>query len=312
MKLRYILVTMMILLIPLLAFGLDIDEDSNDAVDIAYGGTNAITAAAALTNFGQNTGTDITADLEEEAHGDEHIEATGADAVASWAWGGALTVGDATPPVASGYVYDCTGATAVTILDFYDSGDDDKSEFTAGKTRFRVLMNSASVKMAFNATTNPTTNLSGNASTDFSGSASEFTMLEFLYVGTYWQCINLNMGFSDPTTFASKLVIHQAQDADGDTMTTAEAYNFVWFATGAGTIALPAVVDGMNFCVENHTDGDVLIDPNGTDAIKLNGGTQLTDGWMIIGTDIGDGCCFKYFEAGAWSAWCNGYESNGS
>ena len=79
-------------------------------------------------------------------------------------------------------------------------------------------------------------------------------------------------------------------------------------ALDAGTIALPAVVDGMNFCVENHTDGDVYIDPNGTDAIKLNGGTQTADGLRIIGTDIGDGCCFKYYEAGAWSAWCNGYE----
>jgi len=44
------------------ALALDIDTDSNDAVDIVYGGTNATSAGAALTNLG----------AESETHASEH------------------------------------------------------------------------------------------------------------------------------------------------------------------------------------------------------------------------------------------------
>jgi len=40
-KSKYFLITILILLIPFLAFGLNIDSDSNDCVDILYGGTNS-------------------------------------------------------------------------------------------------------------------------------------------------------------------------------------------------------------------------------------------------------------------------------
>ena len=89
-------------------------------------------------------------------------------------------------------------------------------------------------------------------------------------------------------------------------------YGGVWFASDAGEIDLPAVAVGMELTIENHTDGDVHIDPDGSEQIKLNGATALTGGYRIIGTDIGDSCVLRYYSAGVWSAYCYGYEDAGS
>ena len=144
-----------------------------------------------------NSGTDITVDLEEETHAADHIP-SGADPVEPWLWGGALEIGDATPPIASGYVYDCTGATTITITDFYAVGSDDHTGFVSGKSRFRVWMNDEEVTVDFSANAE----IEGNAGQDFTGSASDFVLLEFLYLDTGWQCTNFTSGFSNPTTLA--------------------------------------------------------------------------------------------------------------
>ena len=100
-------------------------------------------------------------------------------------------------------------------------------------------------------------------------------------------------------------------DADGGD-TDAYCYGGVWYASGAGTLTMPAVADGMEITIENHTDGDVYIDPDGSEQIKLNGGTALTAGYRIIGTDTGDSCVCRYYSSGVWSCYCYGYESAGS
>lgn len=225
-----------------------------------------------------------------------------------------LADGDTDFTVANEGLYYTNGLGAVTIDDFSDA-DQNHSEFVTGDY-IGIVMDDATVKIDMSGNAN----IEGNANTDFTGSASHVVTLIYMFfengyggaVDDHWVCLNYNMGFSDATTFPVKLGHNTLQDADGGTMTEAQSYNTTWQATGAGTIVLQPVGEKMNFCVENHTAGDVLIDPDGTDAIKLNGGTQLTDGFMIIGTDIGDGCCCEYFEAGAWSCWCEGYEDNGS
>jgi len=245
MKLRYILVTMMILLIPLLAFGLDIDEDSNDAVDIAYGGTNAITAAAALTNLGQNAGTDITADLEEETHADEHLKG-GADPISRLFEG--VTVSTIVPTgagadtdgiVVSGSLYNTTGLT-ITFDNFVDEADGDESTYSDGDF-FGLIMNASTAKIDFS----DNANIEGNANTDYTGSSTQIMILVFVYEDSVWKCINLNSGFSDPLTMAVGKIQganNIITDTDGIILTTAQM-NSVVIMTGAGEVQLPDVCD---------------------------------------------------------------------
>jgi len=100
-------------------------------------------------------------------------------------------------------------------------------------------------------------------------------------------------------------------DADGGDA-DAYCYGGVWFASGAGTAALPPVAVGMQITIENHTDGDVYIDPDGNEQFKLNGAAALTAGYRILGTDVGDSCVLTYYSAGVWSAYCYGYADAGS
>ena len=54
---RFILIAILILLLPVLAFGLNIDTDSNDKVDCTYGGSNVGTCTGTgLCNIRDNEG----------------------------------------------------------------------------------------------------------------------------------------------------------------------------------------------------------------------------------------------------------------
>jgi len=120
------------------------------------------------------------------------------------------------------------------------------------------------------------------------------------------------MVFGAPSTNVSAITwkyhgqVTSVVDADGGDA-DAYCYGGVWMATGEGIIALPAVAVGMQITIENHTASDVTIEPDGTDAIKLNGAAILADGVNIVGTDIGDTCVLTYMAAGDWSAFCYGY-----
>ena len=103
-----------------------------------------------------------------------------------------------------------------------------------------------------------------------------------------------------------------ANPADGEI--DAYCYGGVFFASGTGTAVLPPVAVNMQVTVENHTADDVYIDPDASgteDTIRLNG-VALTQGFRIIGTDLGDGCVCTYYAADTWSCFCSGYEDAGS
>jgi hypothetical protein len=70
-------------------------------------------------------------------------------------------------------------------------------------------------------------------------------------------------------------------------LTAAQCYGTFVELTGAGTVTLPAGVQGMNLVVHPTTTGAAYIDPNGAEAIALNG-TSLTGGWRITTTTAGN------------------------
>lgn len=125
-------------------------------------------------------------------HADQHAP-EGADPVRTWYDGGTLA-DDATPPVAAGYIYNCSG-NSVTITDFYDSGDDDDGDFVDGD-QIAVLMDETDVDIDFTTGTN----IIGNADTDFVGTDAQPRLVVFTFLNGVWYAENLNDGFSDALT----------------------------------------------------------------------------------------------------------------
>lgn len=167
-----------------------------------------------------HAGTDITADLEEESHASEHTIGGGdvIDRLFEGADPVALTIGDATPEVASKGLYDCVGGTTITITDFVDS-DGDHSEFSDGDY-IGVLMNDSDVTIDLSSNSN----IEGNVETDYTGHATILNLLIFTFIEEtsddvsvdYWQCINYNMGFSNPTTFSANVRIDSGTNPTTD------------------------------------------------------------------------------------------------
>jgi len=223
----------------------------------------------------------------------------------SWTWGEKLTVGDANPPVVAGYLYDCTDGTTITITDFFDSGNDDHSEFVTGD-RIGVLMNDSDVTIGFDSAT-----IEGNAETQFTGHPTTVLLIEFIYRDGVWYSPTLTSGLTNAVTMSAKIGRNHNTFTGNDTMTDDEAYNYTHYVTAAAVINLPAVGAYHEFSIKNHTDGDVNINPDNANYIKLNGAAAFHVGDSIVGTDIGDGCSCEYYAANTWACDCVGYEDAG-
>ena len=82
--------------------------------------------------------------------------------------------------------------------------------------------------------------------------------------------------------------------------------------TGAATITLPAVAEGMSVSI--HTIGAIAVsvDPNASDKIWLDG-TALDDGDKITNKSTsGDIAVLTYYSADGWHATTNGWTDGGA
>ena len=236
-----------------------------------------------LTNA--NAGTDVTADLEEETHASEHTIG-GADITDRLFEGvtvAAITVGDATPPVASKGLYITTGATAITITDFYDSGDDNDGDFADGDY-FGLILEDVDVIIDFATGTN----IKGNADTNLTGLASNPLLLIFVWRSGVWYCVNFNSGFSNALTMAAKINMVVTAISGNDTLTAAEQWNGRVFVSAASVLNAAGVAEGMEVVIVSHTADDVDFNPDDADQISLNGAAADTAGDAVRLTNIGE------------------------
>jgi hypothetical protein len=89
-------------------------------------------------------------------------------------------------------------------------------------------------------------------------------------------------------------------DANGMTISAAQAYGYIHWATGAGTWNLPAAAAGMSLCVYSTTAAAVVINPDDSDVIVLNG-TALSAGDSITSASgAGDFVCLIARDAEYW------------
>jgi hypothetical protein len=92
-------------------------------------------------------------------------------------------------------------------------------------------------------------------------------------------------------------------DADGMTssaMATAGMYGTMFFATGAGTWALPGAVAGMNFCVYSTGANAIIINPDDADVIVLNGAALSAGDSITSASAAGDFICLVALDATNW------------
>jgi hypothetical protein len=110
-----------------------------------------------------------------------------------------------------------------------------------------------------------------------------------------------SIGLASTGSFQGAVAINS--DANGmssSEMTAVGLYNTMFFATGAGTWALPTAAAGMNFCVYSTTAAAIVINPDDSDDITLNG-TLLADGDSITSASgAGDFICLIAIDATHW------------
>ena len=177
-----------------------------------------------------------------------------------------ITVGDTTPPVASGGLYITTGATTVEVLDFYDSGDDNDGDFSDGDF-FGLIVEDADFTIDFSTGTN----IKGNADTDFTGIAANPVLVIFVWRSGVWYCTNLNSGFSDPLTFAAKTIMKVTLISGNDTLEANEQYNGRVFVSAASVLNAAGVETGMEVTVVMNVTANVDFNPDNADTITLDG-----------------------------------------
>lgn len=106
--------------------------------------------------------------------------------------------------------------------------------------------------------------------------------------------------------------ITTASYSSNQTLTAAQCYGSVIYVTGAATITLPAVADGMSVTVVTIGAVAVSVDPNASDLIYLDG-TALDDGDKITNTSTaGDIAVLTYYSADGWHASTNGWTDGGA
>jgi len=106
--------------------------------------------------------------------------------------------------------------------------------------------------------------------------------------------------------------VQTASYAANQTLTAAECNGYVVYVTGAATITLPPVADGMSVTILTIGNVAVSVDPNASDLIYLDG-VALDDGDKITnGSASGDMAVLTYHSSVGWYAATNGWTDGGA
>ena len=236
---------------------------------------------------------------------------------------GIFADGDTTPDVSSGAVF-ITANTGATVISDFDT------ELTNGKVIF-VIANDANTGLDFTAS-----GLEG-AALDFTLVDGEVAMFIYATADSKWHYNGFPKAFTQATSgltastiltanvsgvmvsnAAIGLITHngrlktptpQIATPSSFTMGGDGLYGGVYIGTGDTTANLPAIgTNHYNFTVKARGATTPTLEPNGTDAIFLNG-TSCGDGVNIVGSGTaGDMVVMEYGGAdGDWEATGNGF-----
>lgn len=176
-------------------------------------------------------------------------------------------------------------------------------------TSFSGLSNGCFVVVRADAGDTITVKTSGNISTGGLGDAvlvgDDKHFLLFVYDGT-----TANLVAASPNL--PKFVQEVYAYSGNQTLTASQCYGSTIYVTGAATITLPPVADGMSVRVVTIGAVAVSVDPDAADLIRLEG-AALDDGDKITNASTsGDEAILTYYSADGWYASTNGWTDGGA
>jgi len=134
------------------------------------------------------------------------------------------------------------------------------------------------------------------------------TLATIMVAATFW--MNAGTITQDYATNAPSF-LNTASYGSNQALTATECSGYVVYVTGAATITLPAVADGMSVTVITIGAVAVSIDPNASDKIWLDG-VALDDGDKITNTSTsGDITVVTYYSADGFHATTNSWTDGG-
>ena len=183
--------------------GENIQDNTIDVDSLDWGAFTDLGEGGAVTwgNIAEGelaNSTVVSADIKDGVIVDADVAAAAAIAMSKVAWPTTITTrdADATPEVAPGGFYKLTNTGALTVTNFIDS-EDGETAFSNGD-EILILLDDADITIDFSENAD----IEGNAGVDFTASASQVTLLHFVYENTRWNCTNLTIGMSSPTVLA--------------------------------------------------------------------------------------------------------------
>ena len=196
---------------------------------------------------------------------------------------------------AAGFIVDADGDTTVksiTITQGTSGAIGTMFEGSGGGTNFRAV----SVPDALTADVNLQHANALPAANQFQLYPAPTTGVSQYTWTTYGEFGALNL----VTTGSMSAGIPSVADADAHAVTGAEAYGYMGWATGTGTWTLPAAVAGMNLCIYSTIAAAIVINPDDSDVIYLNG-TALSAGDSITSASgAGDFICLIARDGTNW------------
>lgn len=116
----------------------------------------------------------------------------------------------------------------------------------------------------------------------------------------------------DGNIIAGGYKINTNSYSSNQTLTASQCYGSVIYVTGAATITLPAIADGMSVTIVTVGAVAVSVDPNASDKLVLDG-TTLDDGDKATNTSTtGDIIVLTYYSADGWYASSNSWTDGGA
>jgi len=339
LKSKYVLICFLLLFIPSLAFGLNIDADSNDATDILYGGTNS-----ALTD-------------------------PGADRLMFWDDGEALGSNVGWLTLGSGLAISTTTLNLV-LLDYLGAAYDTEAELLAlfaakysiadldltdfvTQTAWQIFysdtngdvteltVGAANTVLKFNGVTSAPTagalvdadipasidpdkiGTDGTANNKIEPANLNITSLDITATDKYILMGNVSnqaapVAVSGAVTVSANTGVFRQSSQTPIAGTAAgfaagftgeSLYGGTYRITTAGTAALPDPAVDMHFTILTEVAGSTTLASlaTGTADTFYRNGLAMASDEDLIAAEIGAMCVFQYQAADIWMATCNGF-----